>query len=148
MMRSTDSQFLNRVVNDPSVKPWVSLGVSGYLDMTPAVSNPENIFLADEYGGTLFVKTGNGIYDLHTQFLPEGRGKHVREFAVEALRYMFVDTDCIAITTFIQDENLSAQRMALWCGFKPMQVAELLGKDGMIYSLTIKQWVQEGKCQQ
>lgn len=148
MTPSTDAVFLNRVINDPSVKPWVSLGFKQQLDVTALLSNSKNIFLANEFGGFLLIHRAPGMYELHTQFLPEGRGSTALKAARDALEYLFVKTDCLAIMTFIQNDNRAAARLARWVRFRPVEDAMVAGFEGKNYLLTIKQWVQETRsCQ-
>ena len=143
MHRSTDAEFLNRVINDESVKPWVSLGFKDHLDTTELLKNPDNLFMANEYGGFVFINEGRGCYQLHTQFLPDGRGFKALEAAKETAAYFFTKTDGVAIRTFIQDENVAARRLARWMKFEPVEHATLNGFSGTYYLLTIKQWVME-----
>jgi hypothetical protein len=141
--RSTNAEFLNSVINHESVKPWVSLGFKQQWDTTTLLANPANIFMANEHGGFLLIANGDGLYELHTQFLPEGRGAQLLKDAREALEYFFTRTDGIAIRTFITDDNKAAKRMARWLKFIPVESGVMAGFSGVYYLLTIKQWVQE-----
>ncbi len=139
---SKDAEFLNRIINDPSVFPYVSLGCET-VDIAPQVEKDTTVFLATEYGGFLFVCCGNGLYEVHTQFLPEGR-RDVLGLAREAVRYMFTQTPAIAVTTFVADSNEGARRLTLAMGFKEIGAKSINGYSGVGYLLTIKDWV----CQQ
>lgn len=139
---SKDAVLLNRVLNDPSVFPYVSLGLAS-LDVTPLLEKESTVFLATDHGGFLFVCCGEGLYEVHTQFLPEGRAG-VLDLAKEAVLHMFTQTPAIAITTFVSDDNEKARRLALAVGFKPLGAKSINGHSGMGYLLTIKDWV----CQQ
>ena len=147
LARSTDGAFLNRVVNDPPVHDAISLGSKDAIDLAAAVADERNVFLANEFGGFLLMNHGGGMYDLHTQFLPEGRGKIAIEAAIEGCRYMFVETDCIAMSTFIALGNRAALRLAKWMRFEKVGDSYVNNVAGEIYMLTIKRWVQEFKCQ-
>lgn len=145
LLRSTEAGFLNSVVNDPSVKPWVTLGL-GELDLTEAVNNPDNVFLANAWGGFLFVKDGD-CYECHTQFLPEGRGKKALEAAREAAWYIFTRTAALAIRTYVPRGNVAAAALARRVGFSVWGVVELLGTEMTVYMLTLKKWAEGLKCQ-
>jgi hypothetical protein len=141
--RSTDAAFLNRVVNDPSVFEAVALGGKEPINLEAAVLDEGNVFLRNEHGGFLFMNLGDGIYDVHTQFLPDGRGLAALISAGDAARYMFVETDCLAIRTFVAHSNKAAKRLTKWMKFEPIDTATLMGVPGVVYLLTLKRWAQE-----
>jgi hypothetical protein len=92
-----DAGFLNSVVNHPEVRPW--LGGAEPIDLTPALSDPRNVALVSDHGGFFLEWREPGLYEVHTQFLPSGRGRHAFEAVWEAMRYMFVETDCTRLLT-------------------------------------------------
>lgn len=139
---SRDAALLNRVLNDPSVLPYVSLGRES-VDVAPLFENDSTVFLATEHGGFLFVLCGDGLYEVHTQFLPEGRAG-VLALAREAVQYMFTRTPAIAVATFVVDGNERARRLTLAMGFREIGAKSINGFCGKGYLLTIKEWV----CQQ
>lgn len=114
--RTLDATFLNQVLNDPDVRPWV--GGEGVLDVTGTVANPENIALVTDYGGWVLGKHETGIYELHTAFLKEGRGRFYVAATHEALRYVFTNTDAVEIVTRVPEVNRAAAMAARCAGFK------------------------------
>jgi len=146
---SHDADFLNRVVNHPSVKPYVSLGFKGDMDLSAIVADPANVFLANEWGGFLLVARPGYVYELHTQFLPEGRGKPAYEAGREGCAYMFTRTDCLRIDTYIQHGHRATERYARAVGFKHWGSAEIHGHPCYYYVLTLKEWARGlNLCQQ
>jgi hypothetical protein len=135
--RSYDAEFLNRIVNDPSMEP-ARLGMKA-IDLTEAVSNPDNVFLANEFGGFLFVKDGD-TYEVHTNFLPEGRGKAALAAAQQAAFYMFTETDCLAIRTYVPVGNVAADALTRRMGFSHWNTVEINGHEAKLYMLTLKEW--------
>lgn len=95
--RTMDAGFLNSVVNHPEVRPW--LGGAEPIDLAPALSDPRNVALVSDHGGFFLEWREPGLYEVHTQFLPSGRGRHAFEAVWEAMRYMFVETDCTRLLT-------------------------------------------------
>jgi hypothetical protein len=88
--RQFDANAVNRIVNHPSVYPWICGPLEGHqLDLTGPIGDGTYIALFGEYGGFLFFKVSEGIYDAHSAVLPEGRGKWAFNAAHEALRLMF-----------------------------------------------------------
>ena len=106
--RTTDGQRMQRIIEHPSVFPHVSLG-DAHVDLVKHVENPENICLMNEWGGFLFVKLSDTEYEVHTQFLPQGRGRRVIKAAREALNEMF--RKCERITTYVPDGNKGADSL-------------------------------------
>jgi len=119
--RSFDAEFLNSVLNHPEVYPWVCGEMSGPFDFTEIVKNPEHYVLRSEHGAFLVIHTGEGIYDVHTQFLPEGRGTALAA-GKEAIEYMRAHSDFKELTTMVPDGNSPAKRLAENAGFKSVGV--------------------------
>ena len=140
---SKDAAFLNAVVNHPAVHPYVSLGIKGELDMTASVADPDNIFLANEFGGFLLIAKPDFVYELHTQFLPEGRGKIAYEAGREGCAYMFTKTDCLRMDTYIQIGHPHVERYARSIGFKQWGETVINGCSCRYYVLTLKEWARK-----
>ena len=146
MIRSFDGGFLERVMNDPSVLPSISRGKP--VLMGHVLEDTNNVFLSNDYGGFLFLKHSPGVYDLHTQFLPEGRGAAVLIAGRDAAWYMFTETDCEILRTYALKSNRAASLMALRAGFIKTGESETYdGEEATLYAMTIKQWARN-LCQQ
>lgn len=144
---SRDAELLNRVMNDPSVFPWISLGHKGPFDGAVLLENERNYFFANEYGGFLVLDTGDGVYEIHTQFLPEGRGRTAILGAHEGMAFMFTETPCIALKTFCPFNNPAATKLARVAGMKRCKTETLLGVEGDTYSITRKEWICQSQGQ-
>lgn len=114
--RVFDAAFLNQVANHPEVRPW--LGGEGEIDFQPALNDANNIGLVTDGGGWLIHKLGPGLYECHTQFLPDQRGRHVVAAMREGFRYMFTETDCMEVVSRIPDGNRGAEGLAQAAGFR------------------------------
>lgn len=112
LRRHFTADSLNLVVNDPSVYPWVRGTMTGYLDLAPLVRNRNNILLMGEHGGVLLLQHQPGLYEVHTQVLPAGRGQWTLDMATEALHWMFTKTDAIEIVSRVPKGNLGARALA------------------------------------
>lgn len=143
--RTFDAVFLNRVANHPEVRPWLGLPEAGPLDFQPFLDDPSNIGIEADGGGWILASKGLGIYEIHSLFLPEGRGASFFRNAREMLRYVFTRTDCVEIWTQCPDDNLAARMAALKNGFREIARREgIWGEDkvGVSYqSLPIDQWI-------
>lgn len=114
--RTLDAAFLNRVANDPDVRPWI--GGDGLLDLTGIISDANNFALQADHGGWVFVRHDAGTYELHTLFTPAGRGAACLSAWKEAVHYMFVATDAREIVTRVPENNRGADFAARRCGFR------------------------------
>ena len=144
---SRDAELLNRVINDPTVYPLLSLNEhrGEYIDASPLVLDPKNFLFANEFGGFLVIDCGCGVYEIHSQFLPEGRGRRVVLGGVEAMAYMFRETDCQELITACPFENRPAIRLTEAVGMTKTGETTLLGTPCHLYSITKNNW--EHKCQ-
>lgn len=142
--RTYDVAALNAIANHPDVYESVRGPIQGPLDLTGLVHD-QNIILKTDGGMFVFVKHGEGLYEVHTLY-PPGRGA---AFAAEqAARFMFVNTDCEAITTMVPQFNQAARRLTERMGFEYVTtkgwwpVAD--GSESAIdhFQLTLKRWVQ------
>jgi hypothetical protein len=113
--RTLDARRLNAVANHPDVRPWI--GGTGELDLTAIVADPANFALEAEHGGWVFVRHEAGTYELHTLFLPQGRGRACLRAWREAERFMFAATDAREIVTRVPANNAGAAFAARLCGF-------------------------------
>lgn len=144
--RTTDSQFLNRVLNDPAVRPWVADVADGVLDMTPALANPENVLLAGEHGCFFFYSYGGGLFEVHSAVLRSGRGEWAKAAAKQVVEHMFTATDCVEILTRIPQGHIGAKTLAETTGFRHQFTTppDCLFRGELvpahIYSLTLQEW--------
>lgn len=138
--RTFDPAFLNGVVNHPEVRPWVS--GEGVLDVTGAVTDPSNFALVTDGGGFILMRHEPGIYEVHSQFLPEGR-KHTRKAMWAAFDYMFTRTDCERVITQVPDSNPAAAALAKVAGFRLMFRREDTPRGPTAFmGLTAEEWAQ------
>lgn len=146
--RQLSASNVNRIVNDPSVLPWVCGPVEGQLDLTEAIESGNYIALFGEHGGFLFWKVADGIYDAHSAVLPGGRGKWALSAAHQALAWMFDEHDALEIMMTVPKGNMAVRALVRSIKAKPLGKIEngwfIGGKpvDADIYSLTKADWEQ------
>lgn len=125
--RSFDAAEINRIVNDPSVLP--TIGIADSIDLSDVVADPRNVLVMADGGAILFIADNdhaecpgltNGLYEVHTSFLQNCRGKHAIEASLAAYVYMFTRTDCMTIRTRIPAFNKAAALAARAVGFVPL----------------------------
>ncbi len=121
--RSRDAAAFNAVINHPAVFPWVAGPNDVTLDVTSWLADDSHYLLTNEHGGFLFHPLGNGVYEVHTQFVPEGR-KQAYAAAQSAARYMFTQTDCVTIRTYVPENNKRAKALTLAMQFQWMHAGE------------------------
>ena len=135
--RSYDIEFINRVINDPSVRPYVGGGVDGDLDAEVLVNDPDNWFLMGEHGGFLLNPTAPNVREVHTFVLPEGRGewaKDARKVGVEYARRHGTEE----LWTKIEPDSEHVIRYALQGGMqKTDEMVETFGTQYRIYRMRL-----------
>lgn len=131
-MRTLDPAYLNEVANHPQVRPW--LKGEGTADLTPLISDPVNIALRYEGGGWLLRNLGACVYEVHSMFVPEVRGAKVKANLVDALEYVFLQTDAVKLVTQLPEGNLAARALARIAGFRQWF--------GEYHVLHIEDWIQ------
>lgn len=121
---SIDVDAINRLINDPSIKPWVCGDLGGFLDVSTLVDNPENLFFVAEFGGASLIKIKPKTYELHTFVLPEGRGRWAKQKLRYIFQWMFDHTDVEDIITLCPTNNRMAIGAARMSGFKKYGIIE------------------------
>lgn len=118
LSRATDASAFNAVLNHPDVFPMISVPGDQPLDASGLVADPRNILLMGEGGGILFVQHEPCIYEFHTNFLPQYRGRYAIEFAKLARRWMFTQSDAVSLLTKVPAFNRAAAFAVRIVGFK------------------------------
>lgn len=150
IIRTMDPTYLNSVANHPDVRPWI--GGDGPIDMSALIANPENIALQAEHGGFLLLKLEPTIYEVHTMFLPEGRGKWLFAALDAGSEYVFAATDALEVVTQVPTSNDRARMLSNAGHFKPTFSRARCwpspgGPDGIDYfGLTIERWMFRAEC--
>ena len=140
--RTLDGTFLTEIANRPDIRPMIGPG-DGFVDLRPVASNPEHYVIEADHGGWILEAKGPGVYEIHSLFLPEGRGASFFKAARDMLRYMFTRTDCTEIWTRCPDDNPGARMAALKNGFREVFRRENCWGEGVgvsYQSLTIDGW--------
>jgi hypothetical protein len=152
MFRTLNATIFNTIANNPDIRPY--LGGTQTLDLTSAVENPVNFcFLNDDKtGGHICTSMGNGVYDVHTLSLPEARGKNMLKLMQDCRAFMFLQTDCIELQTFVPDEAPQVNLWADLAGFRKEYwrpscfnfKSKMIG--GTFYSMTYRDWVVKDRA--
>lgn len=145
LRRTFDPKRFNEIANHGDVRPWLG-GGDGPLDLSALVGNPANVALMGEHGGFIGHKIDQGLYEVHSLFLPEGRGENALECMREGARFMFCATDCAELITKCPDENRGALGLARSAGFQEMFRREQAWRHGgglvgcSYQNLTLNRW--------
>lgn len=130
--RQTDATLANKIVNDPSIYPWVRGSADGPLELSSVIANHDNHALFCNDGGVIFVRHMPGFYEAHTQVLPRARGSGTLAIGRAALHHMFTRTDAVEIITRVPEGNIAA-----------LAGAKRIG--GTFEFRTELGWIQDGK---
>ena len=140
--RTLDATSLTAIANHPDVRPF--LGGTAVLDLAALVEDPANITMETAHGGLICIAIGAGRYDVHTLFLPEGRGGEAYDAMCVMADYMFSVTDCTEGRTTVPSMNRGAALAARRAGFELRYTSELPWGDSStaaeFLALTIERW--------
>lgn len=126
LARTYDWRVVDAVVNHPSVLRYLveNPADTTYLNSAALLAINGTVALFGEYGGYIFVPYAPGRCDAHGATLPEGRGTWARNAFLEALGWMFTNTDAHYIRGQIR-KNPAACAMLRSVGFFDMGVTDL-----------------------
>jgi len=147
--RQFSAEAINKIINNPLVRPDVADLQDGLLDLTSAIADKNNVLLMGKHGGNMFYRMMPGIYEVHTVADKAGRGQWIHDFVRQAAQYMFTKTDCYEITTRIPRKHYGARQLAESVGM----TYEFSIEDGCvwrgekqtidIYSYRIQDWIKQ-----
>lgn len=146
--RQINADRINYIVNHPAVRPWTNEIGKGVVDMTKDLSNHKHILLMGEHGGIIFYEIMHGLYEAHTQVLPEGRGEWAKQLTDACAEWMFTKTGAFELMTRVPVGHHSAKALTLHTGMKleftRKNECMFRGKRGdvEIYSYRIQDWMQ------
>lgn len=146
--RQKDAKRLNEIVNHPEVYEWVRGAATGPLDLSLAASNTDVVVLLGEHGGVLFHRLQPGIWEAHTQVLPEGRGAWAVLAVRACLHWLFTRTEAVEVLTKCPEGNDAAVGLARAIGGTrefTNQIGWIHKGDPVaadIYSLNIQTWMR------
>lgn len=146
--RQFDAEKLNAIVNDAAVYPAFAGYVDGPIDLTALAIDPANFLLVGEQAALFFVLLQPGLYEVHSQCLPEGRGSWMLEFTHGCLKRFFCETDAVELLTRCPKGNVAARALAKRVGMELdftnpkgwVKDREPIPAD--IFSLTIQDWMR------
>lgn len=147
--RQSDGDTVNRIVNHPSIYPWICGPLEGQtLDLSGHINDGSYIVLFGEHGGFLFWKLSEGIYDAHSAILPEGRGSWAILAAQKSLKWMFEKEGAEEIMMATPKGNIAVRALVRCLKAKYRGTIEngwfMNGKfvPSAIYSMTKTDWNQ------
>ena len=114
MIVSESPAFLESVANDPRVYPFVSVKGCGEIRFGPIWA--DCVGLQWEDGGFIFHKQDEGVYEVHTLFLPKAKDTSAK--AQEARAHMFDVVGARLLLTQVARDLPHVRRFAEKAGFK------------------------------
>ena len=150
-----DIDLVIKIMGDSSVYSYItddSCPESFTPEMAETIlNNPNDYVLSpNEYTIGLMTKENLVTYWVHTNILPEGRGKIAIKAALKGIKWMFDNTPCLKLNSWVPVFNRPAAVFAKQCGFKKEGLSEKsFMKNGKLYNqilfgLTKENW----ECQQ
>jgi len=142
-----DVEKLNEHLNHPDVIEWVRGEAVGGLDGSDLLKSDRVVMLHGDHGSMLVVCIMDGMYDIHIQVLPEGRGKWSQLFFRACLHLVFTNMNAVEIIMRRPHGNLPILTMIRAIGgdyqFTSPQGYVVKHKKIAVdtYTLTIQRWI-------
>lgn len=149
MTPDTDSTHINYLLNHPSIYDQIRGPYTEPMDMTQILSDSRNVVLTFDKGGIVFLYLQPGIYEAHTAFLPEGRGRNSIRWTKDVIDWMFINTDACEIVTRCPEHKPETSSFAKLVGLSfefttiPLWPTEDGNKCMDVYSLKIEDWIKK-----
>ena len=141
-----DVEWMNSVLNHPAVRPYIGSPEKGALDIRKSVGDPNVYLVAGEHAFEIAVRLMTGVFEVHSNCLPSGRGEWMVNFLHAAAQWLYCNTEAYEIVTFIPERHLPAKAVAIRGGLMPEFVAdqpyEHRGRAGSatVHSCRIQDW--------
>lgn len=145
MIRSKNADFINRLVNDPTIRPTAGGDGVSYIDFSQNFD--KMISLEGNGGAWLFFEEEKDVYECHYFFLPKFRGRYALEFGRKVLKYMFEIIGAIRLIGRAPVENKLCSIYNSALGGKKGEVVELYVAEidwrymAQIFTLDRRDWL-------
>ena len=146
IQRLTDHLYVDAVMKHPDVYPWITDDFNPHPDDFDTESLIENehlyfvgAFVDDAIAGVfMFHPMTMVMYGMHSAVLPKYRGWLSVRMAIGAAKWVFRNTDCLKLITYVPAGNIAALALARRGGMKAEGViTESIMKDGAMIDQTI-----------
>jgi hypothetical protein len=119
-MRTRDAKFIDAVMNHPDVYPWITDdGCPDAMSIHDYVSNDKIYFISpNEYTVFALFPVNSVTWEIHTCILKPGRGKTAIESAQKMIEYMFTQTPCKKLISWVPEPYKHVLKYALMNGLK------------------------------
>lgn len=148
-----DIERIHAVSHHPAVVEMTHGPGMPLFDMRAYLRVPHGVLLM-EGGHFSLQRQEEGVYGFHTTFLPSARGKGMFRQCVQALKFMFIQTQCEVLNTHVPANNLGAGWLIRRMGFRKIfsRPKAWLARDGIsydvdYYTMRIEDWIAQGVCE-
>jgi len=158
IQRLTDHSYVDAVMKHPDVYPWITDDFTPDPDdfYTETLIDNENFYFVGTFvddaiaGVFMFHPMTKIMYEMHSAVLPDYRGLLSVTMAVGAAEWIFRNTDCLKLITYVPAGNIAALALARRGGMKAEGViTESFMKGGTMIDQTILGITKEElTCQQ
>lgn len=143
-----DYEFIKSVVCDPKIWPFVSDDYCNLSEFEPDAGHLYLEVFDHERMGFFAIRPVNSIvFEIHTTMLPKAWGKTL-QYTKEVLEWIFENTNCQQVITFIPENNVKALKLAEKSGLTQKGFIENSWlKDGQLFGQYIFGIVRGKSCQ-
>lgn len=144
-----DKALIEHIVNHPELRKFNSHDGAPFCDAAKYLKSPSFVLIGNE-GCFLLKAVGPCRYDVHTNLLPECRGRDALDVARYAMDLVFSRTDAEELYTMVPANNPAAAWFTKAMGFRFRFKRERVwlqggvSHDARYYSITVDDWVLRG----
>lgn len=151
--RTFDASLLEAIGNADIVRPLI--GGEGAVRLGDVVADVRNYALVTERGGFLLQSRGCGAYEVHTLFWPAKSADdaaHTMQAALDAMWWMFCNTDCVRLVTKVPLHNVRARGLAERAGMTAVCTVDagpafdVVGVFDVL-AIDLTGWAMSGACE-
>lgn len=117
LTRAIDPVFINALVRRPDVRAQIGAH-DCELDFAPVIANPRHLILQNQDGASIAIWREPGLYEVNLLPSLTGERGDALAIALEAVRYVFANTDAVDVATSFPALNDGALWLARSAGFE------------------------------
>lgn len=135
MIRTHDAELIRSILTHPDIYPFITDdGCPSASEFTPIIHESVIYLYEPDTAIFAFIPDNHSTCSVHTNVLPEARGRRAVTAAREAAEWIWSNTQYRRINTVIREDRKNVIRFAEICGMKKYgHCPDSFVKDGIVY---------------